>query len=206
MHIYDWFTQIVDKTYTLRRFKKTEEEEALLVEIFNAIEFDKNFSMNKADLWLTYGVLPHNRKGLTLQDFFPTNEQIETVKGMCNLHILTTEELTRRCMSYRSKYEMDLILECEQLREQLSKVDHNRAHLNTMMELVKERQKTGEQLDQMDKMAKKIQTLEDTIERMKTKIPKTQLEYLDENGIDHSVTYAPALENLITTTTERMHV
>lgn len=206
MTLFDWYSQIVEETYTLRGFKKNEDQEATLMRIYSTIEADRDFNRTKAEMWLKYGEFPYVRKSLILQDFYPTVNQIESVKSAQNVLVMTKEEHRQKCLAFRSPFELELATECEQLREQLSRIDHNKQLHEAFRQIINLNLKNGEQLDTMDKMAKKIQTLEDTIERMKTKIPKTHMEYVDEHGIDHSVTYAPALENLIANTTERMHV
>lgn len=208
MHIYDWFTEIVDKTYTGRRFKKTQEEDDLLAEIYNTIEFDKNFNRTKAELWLKYGVLPHNRKGLALQDFYPTNEQIEQVKGMQDVLVFTREEHRQKCLAFRSPFENALATEVEQLREQLARIDHNEQLHRAFKEIIDLKFKNSELLTQMDKMAKQIQDRDDAIERLKLKIPNNGFSFVDESGIDHADHYTRPndIGGIITATAERMGV
>jgi len=207
-HLSDWFRDFTNETLLVRGFAITEQTETQLEAIYSVIEQDKNFDRTKAELWIRFGEFAYNRKNLILQDFYPTPNQIETVKESMNVVVLTKEQLRQKCLAFRSNFEADLIVECEQLREQLARVDHNKAHLNTMMELVLERQKTSEQLDTMDKMAKQIQERDDAIERLKAKLKPSQMEYVDEGGIDYSDHYTrpDQLGGIITAGAERMHV
>jgi|GEM_PF-4413307 len=204
LHLFDWFTKLVNDVFEFRGFKATIETERQLQAIFNEIEIDKKFSRTKAETWLKYGEFPFIRKTIILQDFYPTVDQLAKVTEGRNLHVLTTEELVRKCMAYRSKYETDLVIENLELKDQLVKIDHN-AQLHVAFKQIIDLQfKNSELLTTLDRMKRELQHRDAHIERLQNKLT---LEQNKEKWVDCSEQQSlNSIDNIVTSTAERMHL
>lgn len=208
--LFNWFSSLVDEAYTVRGFAKSQQEDARLEVIFNIIKQDAEYNRHKATAWIRKGEFPYMRRGLILQDFYPTVAQCQMVLDSENLVVLTKEEFQRKAYSMRSPRELELEAQVEELRDRLVRVDSNAQLQEAFRDMVQQQATINEQMELMDKMARQIEKKDYEIIRLKEKLKPSDQEppaehwfrheTIDENGIDHSHIY-PTMTN-----SERIHV
>lgn len=164
-----WFRMIMRKTYAVRGFDENEKTPFLIKSILEIIRGDPKFNRTKAELWLQYGLFPHSRKQVILQDFYPTEKQILEVTQGRDLIVMTPTELQTMKSNLISQKKQEMEQREFQIRSEYQKEETDSVVTNLGLQIVELQSKVYQLQEQLSKKDKKIEQVEQEMSSLKEK-------------------------------------
>ncbi len=165
----NWFQEIMGRIYRLRGFQQNETTKELFKDIFQIIKNDPKFNRTKAELWLQYGLFPHSRKQVILQDFYPTEKQILEVTQGRDLVVMTPQELQQLKSNLINQMRQKMEQREFQIRSEYQKEESNSVVTNLGLQIVELQSKLYQCEEQLRKKDKKNEQLEQELSSLKEK-------------------------------------